>query len=110
MWSKTYKGIYVELHKTDREYIVLISYGKITENSEDWFDRAEVVKTDRKYLLIIKKEMACNLPKDDEDINKGIKLECDMIIYLPLPEDAYKVDKWRVGNGVMEVWISRINS
>jgi len=39
-----------------------------------------------------------------------IKPECDMIIYLPLPEDVYKVDKWRVGEGVIgvtEVWISR---
>jgi len=36
MWSKTYKSIYVELHKMDREYIVLIEYGGISRNSKDW--------------------------------------------------------------------------
>jgi len=45
----------------------------ITENSEDWIDRVEVVETDRKYLLIVKKEiLALNLSKDNEDINEGI--------------------------------------
>jgi len=98
----------------------LIGYNIFTENSTDWIDRVEVVETDRKYLLIVKKEiLALNLPNKNGDMDKSrfsdrdpdfIKPECDMIIYLPLPEDAYKVNKWGVRNGVMEVRISRINS
>jgi len=112
---KTYKSIQVELYKRDKEYLVLIDYDEFTKKSWDWIDRVEVVKTDRKYLLVVKKELVgFRIPKNGE-LKPGtepdfIKPECDMIIYLPLPEDAYKVDKWRVGNGVMEVRVSRINS
>jgi len=56
MWSKTYKNVYVELHRRNKEYLILISYGGIDRNSEDLVDRVEVVGTDRKYLLIVKKE------------------------------------------------------
>jgi len=61
-----------------------------------------------------------NLPNKNGDIDKGIRFsdkdpdiikpEYDIIIYLPLPEDVYKVNEWRVRSGVMEVRISRINS
>jgi len=50
---KTYKSIHVELYKMDREYLVLIGFNVFTENSTDWIDRVEVVKTDRKYLLVV---------------------------------------------------------
>jgi len=81
----------------DREYIVLISYNVLTEKSWDWIDRVEVIKTDRNYLLVVVKEpLGFRIPKNGElrhdeepDI---IKLESDIIVYLPLPEDAYKVD------------------
>jgi len=46
---------------------------------------------------------------DSKDPNI-VRLEPHMIIYLPLPDDAYKVDKWRLGNRVMGVWISKISS
>jgi len=84
----------------------------ITEKSGDWIDRVEVVKTDRKYLLVVIKEpLGFRIPKNGElrpnDTEPDIiKLECDMIVYLPLPEDAYKVDKWRVGRGIsIELYI-----
>jgi len=96
----------------DREYIVLIGYNEFTEKSGDWIDRVEVVKTDRKYMLVVIKEpLGFRIPKNGE-LNPDaepdiIKLESDIIIYLPLPEDAYKVNKWRVGRGFIEVRISR---
>jgi|GEM_PF-1692624 len=78
MWSKRYKSIYVELHKMDREYVVLIGYKKITENSTDWIDRAEVVKTDRKYLFIVKKEiLACNRSNKNGDVNEWLNFKCE---------------------------------
>jgi len=40
----------------DREYLVLIGFNVFTEKSGDWIDRVEVVKTDRKYLLVVIKE------------------------------------------------------
>jgi len=41
----------------------------ITKNSWDWIDRVEVIEINRKYLLIVEKEiMRYNLPKNDEDI------------------------------------------
>jgi len=112
---KTYKNIHVELHRMDRDYLVLISYNMFTENSEDYIDKVEVVKTDRKYLLVaVKEPLAFRIPRNgelDPDAEPDIiKLESDIIVYLPLPEDAYKVDKWRVGRGVIEIRISRINS
>jgi len=74
-WSKAYKSIYVELHKMDREYVVLIGYKMFTEDSTDWIDRVEVVKTDRKYLLVVKKElMGLNLPNKNGDMEKGCKI------------------------------------
>jgi len=33
MWSKAYKRIYVELHRMDRDCLVLIGYKMITKNS-----------------------------------------------------------------------------
>jgi len=85
MWSKAYKGVYVELHGTDREYIALIGYNVFTENSTDWIDRVEVIKTDRKYLLVVIKEhLGFRIPKNGELKPDIIKLESDMIIYLPL--------------------------
>jgi len=101
-WSKKYRSIYVELHRVNREYIVLISYGGIDRNSEDLVDRVEVVNTDRKYLLIVKKETwRYFIPDKDEYVKhyvKGFdnieivrpepgiikirKPESDMIIYL----------------------------
>ena len=112
---KTYKNIQAELHKMDREYIALIGYNVFTEKSGDWIDRVEVVKTDRKYpLVVIKEPLGFRIPKNGElkpDAEPDIiKLESDMIVYLPLPDDAYKVNKWRVGRGFIEVRISRINS
>jgi len=109
---KTYKNIQAELHRRNRDYLVLIGYNVLTENSTDWIDREEAVKTDRKYLLVVVKEpLGFRIPKNGElrpDAEPDIiKLESDIIVYLPLPDDAYKVDKWRVGNGVMEVRISR---
>ena len=112
---KTYKNIQVEFHKMDREYIALIGFNVLTEKSGDWIDRVEVVKTDREYLLVVVKEpLGFRTPKNGElrhdeepDI---IKLESDIIVYLPLPNDAYKVNKWRVGRGFIEIWISRISS
>jgi len=53
-WSEKYRSIYAKLHKMSREYLVLISYGGIDMSSEDLVDRVEVVKTDRKHLLIVK--------------------------------------------------------
>jgi len=61
----------------------------------DWIDRVESVKTDRKYLLIVKKEiLMLNLPNKNGDMDKGIRFsdrdpdfikpECDMIMHLPL--------------------------
>jgi len=112
---KTYKNIQAELHKMDREYLVLIGYNVFTENSTDWIDRVEVVETDRKYLLVVIKEpLGFRIPRNgelDPDAESDIiKLESDIIVYLPLPEDAYKVNKWRVGRDFIEVRISRINS
>jgi len=100
MWSKAYKSIYVELHKMDREYLVLISYKMINEKSWDWIDRVKIIKTDRKHLLIVKKEiLMLNLPDENGDMDKDtrlsyrdpdfIKPECDMIVYLPLLDDVY---------------------
>jgi len=38
----------------------LISYKTI---NKDWIDKVEIIEADRKYLLIVKKEiLACNLP------------------------------------------------
>jgi len=112
---KTYKSIQAELYKMDREYIALIGFNVFTEKSTDWIDRVEVVKTDRKYLLVVIKEpLGFRIPRNGElnpDAEPDItKLESDIIVYLPLPEDAYKVDKWRVARGFIEVRISRINS
>jgi len=109
---KTYKSIQAELYKMDREYIALIGYNELTENSTDWIDRVEVVKTNRKYLLVVVKEpLGFRIPRNGKlkpDAEPDfIKLESDIIVYLPLPEDAYKVDKWRVGRGFIEVRISR---
>jgi len=67
--KKAYKSVYVELHRMDREYIVLIGYKMINENSWDWIDRVEVIETDRKYLLVVKKElMGLNLPNKNGDM------------------------------------------
>jgi|GEM_PF-5631813 len=39
----------------------------------DWIDRVEVVETDRKYLLVVKKEiLGLNLPDKNGNIDKGI--------------------------------------
>jgi len=109
---KRYKDIHVELHRMDKEYLVLIGFNIFSEKSWGWIDRVEVVKTDRKYLLVVVKEpLGFRIPKNGE-LNPDaepdiIKLESDMIIYLPLPEDAYKVNEWRVGRGFIEVRISR---
>ena len=72
----------------------MISYKLITKNSWDLIDRVEVIETDRKYLLIVKKEIMeykiPNVNKDvkpdakDIDIIDIIKPESDMIIYLSL--------------------------
>jgi len=97
-WVKRYKNIQVELHKMSKGYLVLIGYNVFTEKSGDRIDRVEVVKTDRKYLLVIIKEpLGFRISKSGElkpdDTEPGIiKLESDIIVYLPLPEDAYKVD------------------
>jgi len=111
-WIKTYKNIQVELHKMSKGYLVLIGFNVFTEKSGDWIDRVEVVKTNRKYLLVVIKEpLGFRIPKNGElnpDAEPDIvKLESDIIVYLPLPNDAYKVDKWRVGRGFIEVRISR---
>jgi len=72
-WIKNYKSIHAELHRMSRDYLVLIGYNVFTENSTDWIDRVEVVKTDRKYLLIVKKEiLALNLPNKNGDMDRGI--------------------------------------
>jgi len=43
-----------------------------TENSTDWIDRIEVIKTDREYLLVVKKElMGLNLPNKNRDVDKS---------------------------------------
>jgi len=62
---KTYKSIQVELYKMDREYIALIGFNVFTEKSGDWIDRVEVVKTNRKYLLVVIKEpLGFRIPKN----------------------------------------------
>jgi len=87
---KRYKNIHVELYRRSRDYLVLIGYNVFTENSGDWIDRAEVVKTDRKYLLVVIKEpLGFSIPKNGElrpnDTEPDIiKLESDMIVYLSL--------------------------
>jgi len=91
----------------NREYIALIGFNVFTEKSGDWIDRVEIIETDREYPLVVRKEiLALNLPNENGDIDKGVRFSdrdpdiiksvCDMIVYLPLPEDAYKVTKWRV--------------
>ena len=91
---KTYKNIQVEFHKMDREYIALIGYNVFTEKSGDWIDRVEVVKTDRKYLLIVVKEpLGFRIPRNGE-LNPDaepdiIKLESDITIYLLIINTSY---------------------
>jgi len=58
----------------------------------------------------MKEPLGFNIPRNSELKPDIIKLESDIIVYLPLPNDAYKVDKWRVGRGFIEIWISRISS
>jgi len=69
---KRYKDIQAELHRRSGDYLVLIGYNMFSENSWGWIDRVEVVKTDRKYLLITKKEILMfNLPDENGDMDKS---------------------------------------
>jgi len=62
----------------NREYAVLIGYKLITEKSWDWIDRVEVIETDRKYLLVVEKEiLACNRSNKNGDVNEWLNFKCE---------------------------------